>query len=30
VSARLYGRADRKVRTLQAMLHLLEEPEAEE
>lgn len=28
VSARLYARADRKVRTLQAMLHLLEEPEA--
>jgi hypothetical protein len=26
VSARLYARADRKVRTLQAMLHLLEEP----
>ncbi len=27
VSAKLYARADRKVRTLQAMLHLLEEPE---
>jgi len=27
VSARLYARADRKVKTLQAMLHLLEEPE---
>ncbi len=30
VSARLYARADRKVRTLQAMLHLLEEPEADD
>ncbi len=29
VSARLYARADRKVKTLQAMLNLLEEPEAE-
>jgi regulator of replication initiation timing len=29
VSARLYARADRKVRTLQAMLHLLEEPAAD-
>jgi regulator of replication initiation timing len=28
VSARLYARADRKVRTLQAMLQLLEEPDA--
>ncbi len=28
-SARLYGRADRKVRTLQAMLQMLEEPESE-
>lgn len=28
VSARLYARADRKVRTLQAMLQLLDEPEA--
>lgn len=29
VSAKLYARADRKVKTLQAMLNLLEEPEAE-
>lgn len=29
VSAKLYARADRKVKTLQAMLTLLEEPEAE-
>ncbi|MDP2342839.1 MAG: GAF domain-containing protein [Deltaproteobacteria bacterium] len=29
VSAKLYARADRKVKTLQAMLNLLDEPEAE-